>query len=119
MSAESAREIKIYHNPRCAKSRQTLELLEKKGIKVEIIEYLKNPPSLNELKDLAKKLGLKPIEFMRRKEDEFKKLKLDENDSIACLKAIAKHPVLLERPIVVNGKKAAIGRPPENVLEIF
>jgi len=113
--------VTIYHNPRCTKSRQTLELLKSRGIEPEIIEYLKTPPGKSRLKDILKMLKLEPRELMRKNEDEYKKAKLDnpklsKDDLIA---AMVKHPILIERPIVVANGKAAIGRPPEKVLEIL
>jgi len=113
--------VTIYHNPRCTKSRQTLELLKSRGIEPEIIEYLKTPPGKIKLKEILKMLGLEPRALMRKNEDEYKKAKLDnpklsKDDLIA---AMVKHPILIERPIVVANGKAAIGRPPEKVLEII
>lgn len=113
--------VTIYHNPRCSKSRQTLELLQSRGIKPEIVEYLKTPPSKSKLKDILKLLELDPRELMRRNEDEYKKAKLD-NPKLTkdqLIDAMIKHPVLIERPIVLANGKAAIGRPPEKVLEIL
>ncbi len=112
--------VTIYHNPKCTKSRQTLKLLEERGIKPRIIEYLKTPPSESELKRLLKLLGLRPRELLRQKESEYKLAGLD-NPSLsdaAIIRAMIKHPKLIERPIVVAGAKAVIGRPPENVLEL-
>ena len=113
--------IQIYHNPRCSKSRETLQLLRDRGIEPEIIEYLKAPPSVEELDAILKKLGMEPRELMRKKEAPY-----DENDlldpsldRLALIQAMVKFPILIERPIVVNGDKAAIGRPPENVLAIL
>lgn len=113
--------VTIYHNPRCTKSRQTLELLEKRGIKPKIVEYLVNPPSETELKRLLKLLGISPRELLRTKEEEYKKAKLDKPDvtDAEIVRAIVKYPRLMERPIVVAGNKAALGRPPENVLKII
>lgn len=113
--------IKIYHNPRCTKSRQTLELLKSKGVEPEIILYLENHPTFEEIENLLKLLNAEPRDIMRKKEAEYKEQGLkDENLSEKDLiEAIVKTPKLLERPIVINGKKAAIGRPPENVLEIL
>ena len=113
--------VTIYHNPRCTKSRQTLELLKSRGIEPEIIEYLKTPPGKIKLKEILKMLGLEPRALMRKNEDEYKKAKLDnpklsKDDLIA---AMVKYPILIERPIVVANGKAAIGRPPEKVLEIL
>lgn len=112
--------IKIYHNPRCSKSRQTLALLEEKGIAPEIVLYLENTPSKAEIKRILKSLDLKARDLMRKKEAEYK----DNNLADEALKedeliaAMVEFPKLIERPIVVNGDKAAIGRPPENVLDI-
>ena len=113
--------VTIYHNPKCSKSRQTLELLQSRGIEPEIIEYLKTPPGKSKLKEILKMLGMEPGELMRRHEDEYKKAKLDnpklsKDDLIA---AMIKYPILIERPIVIANGKAAIGRPPEKVLEIL
>jgi arsenate reductase len=113
--------VVIYHNPRCSKSRSTLALLEAKGIKPKVIEYLKTPPSAAELKGLLKKLRLSPRELMRRKEPVYAKLHLDNErlSDDALVKAMVENPVLIERPIVVNGSKAALGRPPEAVRAIL
>ena len=113
--------ITIYHNPRCSKSRQMLALLEEKGVEPEVVLYLENPPSKAALKGLVKKLGLSSArEMMRTKEDLYKELGLaSETREAALIDAMAENPVLIERPIVVNGDKAAIGRPPENVLDIL
>jgi arsenate reductase len=113
--------VVIYHNPRCSKSRETLALLEKKGVKPTVIEYLKTPPSAKELKALLGKLGLKPRELMRRKEPPYAALKLDDEklSDDALINAMVENPVLIERPIVVNGGKAALGRPPEAVTRVL
>lgn len=113
--------VVIYHNPRCSKSRETLALLEGKGVKPKIVEYLKEPPSAAELKSILKKLGLTPRALMRRKEPPYAALKLDNprlSDG-ALVKAMVENPVLIERPIVVSGAKAALGRPPEDALKIL
>ena len=113
--------VTIYHNPRCSKSRQALALLEKRGIRPRIIEYLVTPPTEAELKSLLKRLGITPRELLRTKEEEYKKAKLDKPDvsDAEIIRALVKYPRLMERPIVVNGDKAALGRPPENVLKII
>ncbi|MFC2951273.1 arsenate reductase (glutaredoxin) [Marinicaulis aureus] len=113
--------VTIYHNPRCSKSRQTLALLEEKGIEPEVILYLENPPSKATLKGLVKKLGLSSArKMMRVKEAPYIELDLaSATAETALIDAMAENPVLIERPIVVNGEKAAIGRPPENVLDIL
>lgn len=113
--------IQIYHNPRCSKSRETLKLLQSKGIEPEIILYLETPPDVATLKTLLKKLGKKPLQAMRIKEVEFKAQGLNQADisDQQLIEAMAKTPKLIERPIVVNGSKAALGRPPEQVLDIL
>ena len=108
--------MKIYHNPRCTKSRQTLELIRNAGIEPEIIEYLNDVPSEAELKEIIALLGIKPYDLLRRGEadfkDHFKGKDLSDDEWIA---AMVKYPKLIERPIVVKQKKAVLGRPPENV----
>lgn len=113
--------VVIYHNPRCSKSRETLALIEGKGVKPKIVEYLKEPPNATELKAILKKLGLSPRELMRRKEPPYAALKLDNPklSDDALIKAMVENPVLIERPIVVNGAKAALGRPPEDALKVL
>ena len=113
--------VKIYHNPRCGKSRQTLQLLKDQGIEPEIIEYLKTPPTAQELNDILQKLGMEPRELMRKKEPEYKANGLDDQslDRQALINGMVHHPILIERPIVIANDKAAIGRPPEAVLTIL
>jgi arsenate reductase len=113
--------VTIYHNPRCGKSRQTLQLLQAQGIEPEIIEYLKNPPSAEELEDILQKLGMEPRELMRKKEPDYKTNGLNDAslDRQALIVAMVTHPILIERPIVLANGKAALGRPPESVLEIL
>ena len=114
--------LQILHNPRCSKSRQTLQLLIDQGHTPEIMEYLKNPLDVAELSRVQSQLGLQsPIEMMRVKEPEFAELGLssEESDAEILLTAMSTCPKLLERPIVINGDKARIGRPPESVLEII
>tara|TARA_B110000495_G_C22914786_1_gene534286 strand:- start:297 stop:641 length:345 start_codon:yes stop_codon:yes gene_type:complete len=111
----------IYHNPRCSKSRQTLAILNEANINVKIIDYLTNPPTAKELEKISEKLAISPINFIRKKESEFSELRLDSysgSDFELC-KIMSDNPKLIERPIVVKGNKAIIGRPPENVLELF
>lgn len=113
-----AKQVTIYHNPRCTKSRQTLALIREQGIEPAIIEYLNTPPDAKTLAALLKKLGLKPQDLIRRKE--YRQLGLPDTDDAAELIArMAAHPEIIERPIVVSGSRAALGRPPENVLEIL
>ena len=111
----------IYHNPRCSKSRQTLELLNERGIDPDVVDYLKTPLSTPALQTLVRKLGVNVVDMMRPKEQAFKELGLDATGVTddRRLQAISQHPILLERPIVVCGDKAVIGRPPENVLELI
>ena len=113
--------IIMYHNPRCSKSRQTLALLNDRGIEPEIIEYLKTPPDAHQLKKILQLLGLSPRDLMRTKEIEYKENNLDSKtlSDDQLIAALIKNPVLIERPIVLANGKAAIGRPPENVLEIL
>lgn len=113
--------VTIYHNPRCTKSRQTLALLRDHDVEPTVVEYLKEPLDAAGLRRVLKKLGIKPAELLRRKEAVFKDLGLKDqlDDDDAVIAAIAEHPVLMERPIVVSGNKARIGRPPEQVLEIL
>lgn len=113
--------VTIYHNPRCSKSRATLELLEQKGVTPKVVAYLDTPPTAAELDSILKALGKEPRELMRKGEDPYKALSLDD-ESLSrdvLIKAMVENPILIERPIVVNGKKAAVGRPPESVLEIL
>ena len=112
--------IKIYHNPKCSKSRQALELLQNKGITPQVILYLEQGLSEAEIKEILAKLKLPVRDIMRTKEDEFKEQNLDDKNlsDEDLITAIIKTPKLLERPIVINGNKAAIGRPTENILEI-
>ena len=111
----------IYHNPRCSKSRQTLALLQEHGVTTEVVEYLQTPPDTATLAKLGEMLSLAPREFMRHKEDAYRDNNLADNSlSDAELRqAIVDHPILLERPIVVCNGRAAIGRPPESVLELL
>jgi len=114
-------EVTIYHNPRCSKSRATLELLRAQGIEPNIIEYLKTPPSQAELARILKMLGMEPRELMRSKEAEYREQDLDNPDlkKRDLVKAMHDTPKLIERPIVVANGKAALGRPPEQVLDIL
>ena len=110
--------MKIYHNPRCSKSRNTLALIEKH--KPEVIEYLKTPPSERELREIISLLKIKPEELVRKGEELYKeKYKGRKLSDDQWIKAMVQNPVLIERPIVINGKKAVIGRPPEKVLQII
>ncbi|MBJ7537790.1 arsenate reductase (glutaredoxin) [Marinomonas transparens] len=110
----------IYHNPRCSKSRQTLQLLEKNGIQAEIRLYLTDTPSIEELQALLSQLEIEPLTLMRTKEAIYKELGLNkESTDTERLQAMQQNPILIERPIVIHNNKAKIGRPPESVLELF
>jgi arsenate reductase (glutaredoxin) len=113
--------VTIYHNPRCSKSRETLALLEEQGHKPKVIEYLQTPPDAQTLTAIVGKLGIPARKLLRTKEAAYLENGLD-NDKLTdaqIISAIVKHPILMERPIVLANVKAAIGRPPENVLEIL
>ncbi|MBT4868326.1 MAG: arsenate reductase (glutaredoxin) [Planctomycetaceae bacterium] len=113
--------MKIYHNPRCSKSRQTLQRIADAGARPEVIEYLKTPPTAEELDGVLKTLGLEPRELMRTKETVYKELGLagQELSRAEAIQVMIENPILIERPIVVDGSKAIIGRPPENVDELL
>jgi len=113
--------LTLYHNPRCSKSRQTLELLQQHGHQPEIVEYLKTPPERATLERILDLLGLEPRELMRKKEPEYRENNLDDQSlgRDELIDAMLRHPKLIERPILLANGKAAIGRPPENVLEIL
>jgi arsenate reductase len=114
-------DVTIYHNPRCSKSRQTLELLKGRGIDPAVVEYLKSPPDPATLSRILNLLGLEPRDLMRRKEAPYEALGLDdaEKSRDELIRAMSENPILIERPIVLAGGKAALGRPPEQVLEIL
>jgi arsenate reductase len=113
--------IRIYHNNRCSKSRATLALLEQHGVDVEVIDYLDTPPNASELLGLLKKLGMSARDLLRSGEPEYRELGLDDLslDDHQLVDAMVSHPRLIERPIVVAGDKAVIGRPPEAVLALL
>lgn len=110
----------IYHNPRCSKSRSTLALLEEHGVEPQIILYLENVPDVSQLKSLLTKLGMTADQLVRRGEADYKQSGLGKDSSEEdIIRAMAAHPKLIERPIVVKGPRAVLGRPPENVLELI
>ena len=112
--------LTIYHNPRCSKSRETLALLEGRGIRPRIVEYLKTPPSAAELSAIVARLGIRPESLVRKGEDIYKAKYAGKTLTDAqWIEALVRDPILIERPIVVTGGKAAIGRPPERVLELL
>ncbi len=114
-------EVVIYHNPRCSKSRQTMALLEERGITPTVVKYLETPPTATKLKALLSLLGMAPRELMRKNEAPYKELELAKVDlsEDQLVRAMVENPVLIERPIVEANGKAAVGRPPERVLEIL
>ena len=113
--------LSIFHNPRCSKSRKTLEIIEINDVEVQVILYLQDPPSVSELNSLLEKLGMKASELVRKGESIIKELDIDlssiTNDDLISI--MAEHPILIERPIVFNESSAIIGRPPENVEELL
>jgi len=112
--------MKIYHNPRCSKSRQTLQMINDAGQDIEIIEYLKDVPTEEELKSIIKLLGIAPDQLLRKGEAIFKeKFKGKTFTDEEWIKIMIEHPKLIERPIVIDGEKAVLGRPPENVLSLL
>ena len=113
--------MKIYHNPRCSKSRQTLTLIEEAGVNPEIVEYLDTPPTEKDLDDILKMLCIEPDQLMRKKESVYKELGLDQKELSRqeMITVMVENPKLIERPIVVAGNKAILGRPPENVKELL
>lgn len=112
--------VTVYHNPRCSKSRAALALIEGRGVKPQVVEYLKTPPDAATLRELLKKLGISARELVRTGEQAFKdNFKGREMSEAQWIDALAAHPVLIERPIVVAGNRAVLGRPPEKVLDIL
>ena len=110
----------IWHNPKCSKSREALKLLEEKGEKFEVVKYLEEAPSRNEIVELLKKLGVSARELMRTKEDLYKELGLAKvDDEEKLIDALTEHPRLIERPILIEGNRAVIGRPVEKVIEFL
>jgi len=113
--------VEIYHNPRCSKSRQTLQLLNERGIEPKVTKYLETPPDKATLEKILDMLGVQPRDLMRRKEPEYKQAGLDDPSLSrdALIRAMIEHPKLIERPIVIKDGKAVLGRPPESVLGII
>lgn len=113
--------VRIYHNPRCSKSRDAMKLLEARGIQPEVIHYLDQPPTAAELEELLAKLGLEPLELMRRSEKPFRELNLAAGDRSReeLIRILVDHPILIERPIVVHGDRAVVARPPERLEELL
>lgn len=113
--------VTLYHNPRCSKSREALELLQARGIEPTVVRYLDTPPDAAALRQLLRQLGLPARELLRRKEEEYLALGLDDPklDDEALIAAMVAHPKLIERPIAIQGRRAIIGRPPEKILELL
>ena len=113
--------VTILHNPRCSKSRQSLELLTNNGVDAQVILYLQDPPTSSEIKNILKKLNLSPSEILRRGETRFKELaiSLEDIDDDQLITLMVENPILIERPIIFNETKAVIGRPPENTLDMI
>lgn len=113
--------MKILHNPRCTKSRQALALLEEAGVEVEVVRYLETPPSVEELGEILDRLGMEPRELLRRGEAIYRELGLKDADLSReeVIRVMVENPKLIERPIVVDGNRAVVGRPPENVLSLL
>ncbi len=114
-------DIRIYHNPRCSKSRQALALLQERGVEPDVVRYLENPLTAEALQTLLQQLDMGPRELLRTGEKIYKELNLREEglSEQALINAIAEHPILMERPVLVSGNRAVIGRPPERVLELI
>lgn len=113
--------ITLYHNPRCSKSRAALELLESRGAAPSVVRYLETPPDAATLRRLLKQLGLPARELLRKGEDEYRDLGLDDSSltEAQLIDAMVRHPLLIERPIAISGNRAVVGRPPERVLELL
>ncbi len=115
------RHVTIFHNPRCSKSRETLQLLQARGLQPDIVEYLDTPPTAEQISTILDQLGLQPRELMRTNEAEYRELGLDDPALTRqqLIQAMANHPRLIQRPIVLSEGRAALGRPPQSVLEIL
>jgi arsenate reductase len=113
-------EVTIWHNPKCSKSREAMEIVAQNGCKVDVIKYLEKSPDENKIRTVLKMLGIKPRELMRTKEDVYKELNLkDENSDDALIKAMAEHPKLIERPIIIKEGRAIIGRPTDRIAQFL
>lgn len=114
-------DVRIYFNPKCTKCRLSMQLLDDKGIKPDVIEYLEQPPTTSELNEILNLLGLEPRELMRKREAPYTEQNLDDENLSReeLIQAMIENPILIERPIVINGKEATIGRPPEKILDII
>tara|TARA_B100000902_G_C27218039_1_gene868089 strand:- start:93 stop:446 length:354 start_codon:yes stop_codon:yes gene_type:complete len=114
------KEVVIFHNPRCSKSRKALDILQENGISPKIVQYLKKPPTKEEISLILQKLNKEPIDIIRKNETFYKEnLKSLSLDREGWIETLSKHPILIERPIIIRGEKAVLGRPPENVLKLI
>ncbi len=114
------KEITIWHNPKCSKSREAMKILEENECETEVVKYLESNPNETEIKTILNMLGVTPRELMRQKEDIYKELKLkDETDEQKLILAMVEHPKLIERPVIIKGDKAIIGRPTEKIAEFI
>ena len=112
--------ITIWHNPSCSKSREAMSILEANNLQAEVVKYLESTPSVTQIKEILKMLDITPRELMRKKEDIYKELNLqDETDNNALIQAMAKNPKLIERPVIIKGNKAIIGRPTDKITEFL
>ena len=113
--------VTIWHNPRCATSRRVLAMIRNKGIEPHVVEYLKTPPSIKEIKAVLAKLKVEPRGLLRRKEPAYRAEKLDDEklSDAAIIRAMIEHPILIERPVVLAGRRAVLARPPERVFEVI
>ncbi|HHJ35058.1 MAG TPA: arsenate reductase (glutaredoxin) [Gammaproteobacteria bacterium] len=116
-----SQKVRVYHNPGCSKCRLTMEILDDKGVDTSVIEYLNTPPNHDELNEMLDLLGVEPREIMRKHEAPYRENGLDDPglSREQLIQAMIEHPILMERPIIINGNKATIGRPPEKVLDIL
>jgi len=112
--------ITIWHNPSCSKSREAMSILETNNVQAEVVKYLESTPSVTQIKEILKMLDITPRELMRKKEDIYKELNLqDETDNNALIQAMAQNPKLIERPVIIKGNKAIIGRPTDKITEFL
>lgn len=114
-------DIEIWHNPRCSKSRQALALLQERGMNPRVVKYLEDPPTVARLEEVLRALGMEPRELMRKKEKPYAELGLGDpgRTRAELVRAMAEHPILIERPVIVRGRRAVVGRPPERALDVL
>ena len=116
-----SQKVRVFHNPNCSKCRLTMDILNDNGVEITVVEYLNAPPTQDELNEVLDLLGVEPRELMRKHEKQYSENNLDNPDLTReqLVQAMIEHPILIERPIIINGNKATIGRPPEKVLDIL